>query len=222
MTGLEIGMLLAWGTLVGLDLVSMGQVMISRPIIAATVAGAILGEPVAGVTVGMVLELFSLEVLPVGAARYPDYGPASVAAAVVATADDGLRHLGLAAATGLLIAYAGEYTILALRRRNSIAIARHLDELASGDRGLIAAFHFAGFARDGVRALLLTAGGLAVAWGAREWPPLTVRAASLLDAVVIGAALSAAVSGTMRVAGGVGFRWFVVGLGAGIAVVVLR
>ena len=39
-----------------------------------------LGDPGSGLTAGIILELFALEVLPVGAVRYPDYGPASVAA----------------------------------------------------------------------------------------------------------------------------------------------
>src|SRR6266516_8090724 len=36
--------LLVWGTLVGLDLVSVPQMMIARPIVAGPVAGAILGD----------------------------------------------------------------------------------------------------------------------------------------------------------------------------------
>jgi hypothetical protein len=41
--------------------------------------------------------------------------------------------------------------------------------------------------------------------------------------MVIGAGLSAAASGTLRAAGGyVGLRWFVIGVGAGAVMVVLR
>jgi len=36
--------LLAWGTLVGLDLVSGPQIMIARPLVAGTVAGALAGD----------------------------------------------------------------------------------------------------------------------------------------------------------------------------------
>ncbi|MBI4501291.1 MAG: PTS sugar transporter subunit IIC [Gemmatimonadetes bacterium] len=223
MTGFEVAALLAWGTVVGLDLVSVPQAMISRPLVAATVAGLLLGDPVSGVTVGMMLELFALEVLPVGAARYPDYGPASVASAVVAAGGDPLRAIGLAAAIGLVVAYVGEFTILEVRRRNSRAVARYREGLASGDPVTIRAFHRAGLMRDAARALLLTAAGLALAALPRAWPPLTPRIATLLDAVVIGAGLSAAISGTLRGTGTmVGLRWFAIGLAAGIAVVVLR
>ncbi|MBA3761296.1 MAG: PTS sugar transporter subunit IIC, partial [Gemmatimonadales bacterium] len=71
--------LLVWGTLVGLDLVSVPQAMISRPLVAGTVAGWLVGDVEAGLRIGVVFELFALDVLPVGAVRYPDYGPATVA-----------------------------------------------------------------------------------------------------------------------------------------------
>ena len=223
MTPLEVGLLIVWGTVVGLDLVSVPQIMISRPLVAATVAGALLGDPRSGLTAGMILELFALEVLPVGAARYPDYGPASVAAAVAAVGPDPLRHIGLPAAVGLLVAYIGEFTLLEVRRRNSMAMTRFQDELAGGDPRVIRRFHRAGLQRDAIRAFLLTVVGLAVAMAARRWPPLTVGSAALLDALVIGAALSAAAVGTLRAGGGtIGVRWFAMGLGVGVVIVGMR
>jgi len=208
---------------VGLDLVSVGQIMISRPLVAATVGGLILGDPVSGATIGILLELFALEVLPVGASRYPDYGPASVAAAAVAASGDPLRHVGLAATAGLIVAYASEFTILELRRRNSQAVVRHMERLATGDAGVILAFHRAGLLRDLVRSFVLTGAGLGVAAVARTWPPMTSRGAALLDAMVVGAGLAAAVAGTLRAAGGyLALRWFAIALAVGIAVVVLR
>jgi mannose/fructose/N-acetylgalactosamine-specific phosphotransferase system component IIC len=44
--------LLLWGTLVALDLVSVPQAMISRPVVAGTVAGALIGDFEAGLRVG--------------------------------------------------------------------------------------------------------------------------------------------------------------------------
>jgi PTS system mannose-specific IIC component len=221
-TPLEIGLLLLWGTVVGLDLVSVPQIMISRPLVAATVAGALLHDPVGGLIAGIVLELFALEVMPVGAARYPDYGPAAVAAAVVTAGPDALRNVGLAATVGLAVAYLGEFTILEVRRRNSNAVTRFQAALASGDPEVILRFHRAGLRRDALRALVLTVMGLALAWMARRLT-LSPGAAALLDALVIGAGLSAAVSGTLRASGStVGMRWFAIGLAAGTVIVVLR
>ncbi|HET8654907.1 MAG TPA: PTS sugar transporter subunit IIC [Longimicrobiaceae bacterium] len=69
-----------FGGWTAIDSTSAGQVMISRPFAAATLAGWIAGDPVAGVVVGIVLEAFHLCILPVGAARNPEAGPASVVA----------------------------------------------------------------------------------------------------------------------------------------------
>src|SRR5205807_2572076 len=56
-TPLQLGLLLVWGRLVGVDLVSLPQIMISRPLVAGTVAGLLAGDPVSGVIVGATLEL---------------------------------------------------------------------------------------------------------------------------------------------------------------------
>ncbi len=70
----------AFGGLVGLDATSFAQTMISRPLIAATITGLIMGRPEDGLFIGSLLELFALVILPVGAARYPESGTAAVAA----------------------------------------------------------------------------------------------------------------------------------------------
>ena len=53
-----------WGVVVALDLVTGPQVMVARPLVAASVAGWIMGDVIAGVTVGSVLELCALEIMP--------------------------------------------------------------------------------------------------------------------------------------------------------------
>ncbi|MFO0072545.1 MAG: PTS sugar transporter subunit IIC, partial [Gemmatimonas sp.] len=50
---------------VGLDVVSFPQAMISRPIVGATLGGACLGAPEAGLVCGTALECLALESLPV-------------------------------------------------------------------------------------------------------------------------------------------------------------
>ena len=66
------------GGVLGLDVVSFPQAMISRPLVAATVAGALVGDAIAGLLVGAALELIALETLPFGASRYPEWGSAAV------------------------------------------------------------------------------------------------------------------------------------------------
>lgn len=72
--------LIALGGVVALDATSYGQLMLSRPFVAAALAGAIVGMPLQGALVGALLEAMSLSVLPVGAARYPDTGTGAVIA----------------------------------------------------------------------------------------------------------------------------------------------
>ena len=69
MTGGEILGVTAVGVLAGLDLVSVPQAMTARPLVAGFVGGWLMGHPAVGLVVGVLLELFALETLPVGAAR---------------------------------------------------------------------------------------------------------------------------------------------------------
>jgi PTS system mannose-specific IIC component len=69
-----------FGGLVGIDATSFAQTMISRPLMAATLTGVLVGRPVEALFLGALLELFALVILPVGAARYPETGTAGVAA----------------------------------------------------------------------------------------------------------------------------------------------
>lgn len=68
------------GGVVGLDATSFPQLMLSRPLVAATLSGLLLGRPLEGALIGALLEAFALVILPIGAARYPEAGTAAVAA----------------------------------------------------------------------------------------------------------------------------------------------
>jgi mannose/fructose/N-acetylgalactosamine-specific phosphotransferase system component IIC len=48
--------------------------------VAGTLTGLLFGQPAEGAMLGAILEIFDLGILPVGAARYPDSGTATVAA----------------------------------------------------------------------------------------------------------------------------------------------
>lgn len=85
-------LLTLFGGWVAVDSTSAGQFMVSRPLVAATLAGWLAGDPIAGAAVGLVLEVFHLTVLPVGAARYPEGGPPAVAAGALFALSDG--HVG--------------------------------------------------------------------------------------------------------------------------------
>jgi len=219
----DVGWLLTWGTLVGVDLASFPQVMIARPLVAGTVAGAIVGDPASGLAVGAVLELFALEVMPVGAARYPDYGPAAVAGAALAAGTEGLYGVGLAVAVGMLVAFVGDFTIHLMRWFTTASVRRRVVPLDQGNPVAIAEIQRQGLARDAVRSFGLTAFGLLVAWGARFSPPLGDTGTQLLDVVIIGAALASATTGALRLAGGgPAVKWLGLGLALGVGLILLR
>jgi len=211
--------LLGWGTLVGVDLVSVPQMMIARPLVAGTVAGAILGDIDTGLKLGVVFELLQYDILPVGAVRYPEYGPATVAAVATAHAAAGALGLGLGAVVGLVTGLVGGVTMHLMRRMNSRIVNGASVALESGDPQVLLRLHVGGILRDIARAALVTALGLALAWIV---PPyltgvLTPRGEMLLAVAAIAAALAAGAAGTLRLVGrGPNLAWFAAGLGGGI------
>ncbi|MQA88875.1 MAG: hypothetical protein GEU90_01390 [Gemmatimonas sp.] len=107
------------GGVVAVDGTSFGQFMVSRPFVAATLAGWIVGSPLEGAAIGIVLEAFHLTVLPVGAARYPEGGPAAVAGgAVYALSDHEPSTLLLGVLVVLLLEWVGGETVRLMRRAN--------------------------------------------------------------------------------------------------------
>lgn len=217
--------LLVWGTLVGIDLVSLPQMMIARPLVAGTIAGAILGDIPTGLKLGVIFELLQYDILPVGAVRYPEYGPATVAAVATAHASAGVLGLGLGALVGLVTGLIGGITINLLRRVNSKIVHDAAAALESGDPNALVRVHVGGLLRDALRAALVTATGLFLAWLARPLlaGALTTRGATLLAVAAIAAALAAGAAGTLRLVGrGPNLAWFAAGLGGGLLVAWLR
>lgn len=218
----EFALLVLWGTLVGLDLASVGQIMISRPIVAGTVAGIILGDPLSGGTAGMILELYALDVLPVGVVRYPDYGLGAVAAATASAGAPGVFGIGVAVVVGLVVAAIGEVGVVMVRRANTRDVRRHRDELDAGRLHTVRDIHLRGLLRDVVRSLLVTLIGLGMAAAAYRWAPATRIGALLMTLVLIGTAIGAATSGIVRTVERTAVvRWFGLGIVLGVIFVVV-
>jgi PTS system mannose-specific IIC component len=196
-----IGALLAWGTVVGVDLVSFPQAMLSRPLVAAAVAGVITGDVEGGLRVGLVLELFALDVLPVGASRYPDFGPGSVAAAAFMAGRPWGEALGFAVMLGLAMALVGGRSMILLRMVNGGRVRRAEAALAAGDAGITGRLQAAGFLSDAVRSLLLTLLGLLAAGLTSRLAAAVPHAGRTLTLVAIGGGLVAAFAGLLRRAG---------------------
>jgi mannose/fructose/N-acetylgalactosamine-specific phosphotransferase system component IIC len=216
-------LLVIWGTLVGLDLVSVPQAMIARPVVAGAVAGWLAGDVEAGLRVGVLFELFALDVLPVGAVRYPDYGPATVAATALAADSPWQFALGLSAALGLTIAVLGGFGLQLVRSANTRAIQHRSAALAAGESGAIRRLQYGSLLRDAMRSAGLTALGLACAWLLGRYAWLDRSTALGLTLVAVGCGLSAVIGGALRSAGrGPRLRWLGAGALVGLIVAALR
>jgi mannose/fructose/N-acetylgalactosamine-specific phosphotransferase system component IIC len=221
---LAVGLVLVWSTVVGLDLASVLQGLLSRPIVAATVAGGIMGNLGAGLMAGLVLELYALDVLPVGASRYPDYSVASVGAGVAAAMAPPALAVGVAGLVGLPLAALGGWSLPRLRRRNGLSVQRRLERVNAGDFGAIWELQRNGVIRDALRSLALGLVGV----GAGMLIALTPAWASLPNAhylswAAVAGGIAAATGGAIRSAGR-GIRRYLLagGLVAGSIAMLLR
>jgi mannose/fructose/N-acetylgalactosamine-specific phosphotransferase system component IIC len=146
------------GALLGLDVVSFPQAMISRPIVAATLAGALAGDTASGLLVGVLLEMVALETLPVGASRYPEWGTASVVGGALFAAASAERAgaLVLSVVAAIATAWVGGWSMYALRRLNGVWAKRALPALDAGARGAVVGLQLRGLGADLLRGALLT------------------------------------------------------------------
>lgn len=129
--------------LTGLDRVALVQVMISRPLVAAPLTGLVLGNPLLGLEVGMLLELLWLGRLPVGAAIPPDDTQVAVGATVLAFSMGQMLDLGgmpmviLAVLVAIPLGKFGQIFDRLARNVNDRLAVAGLKALGSGDtRGL--------------------------------------------------------------------------------------
>ena len=189
------------GAVLGLDVVSFPQAMVSRPLVAATLAGALVGQAGRGLLVGAVLELVALETLPVGASRYPEWGSAAVVGgALFALHPEGAAGaLVLAVTCALATAFVGGESMVLLRRLNGQLARAQAPLLRAGSMRSVSLLQFAGFGFDLLRGFALTVVALYLAlpllaatvggWGAD---------ARLSRAVVVGVAATVAGSAVWK------------------------
>ena len=218
---LAIGLLL-WGSVVAVDLVTVPQGLLSRPLVAATVAGAMAGDLISGLMVGAALELYALEVLPIGASRYPDYGPASVAAGATAALVPS-ASIGVAGLVALPLAVLGGWSLHLHRRHNARSIEAKIGLVTAGDARALWHLQREGLLRDARRGLALSFAGLTVAWVVSLIPWDAIAGMGVLDSAVLAGGIAAALGGALRSAGaGARRRWLTVGLATGLVVVLWR
>jgi mannose/fructose/N-acetylgalactosamine-specific phosphotransferase system component IIC len=219
--------LMLLGAVLGLDTVSFPQAMLARPLVAATLGGALLGSPVGGLFIGATLELIAVETLPFGASRYPEWGSASVVGgALYASSTLPLAgSMSLAMLAALATAWVGGWTMVKLRQRNAKWAERSRGGLDAGARGAVIGLQLKGLTADLVRGAVLTAIAIAVfAPLAEASLALWTVDARISRAVAVATATSVAAGAAWKLShGNMAARWaFVVGLGIGFAFVVTR
>ncbi|MFN0177297.1 MAG: PTS sugar transporter subunit IIC [Gemmatimonadales bacterium] len=217
---------LAWvlATAAGADLVTVVQSLISRPLVAGVAAGWLLGDVATGLRIGAVLELFALDVVPVGSSRYPDFGAATVAAVWYAAGSDWTVTLGAATALGLALAVAAGTTLGLTRRLNARVVRSYAARLSEGDSAAVTLVHLRCLAHDLFRSAGIAAGAVGVAAAARIGLGHPDRALGEgLDLVLLGGAAWAVAHGAMASArSGPRWRWALAGLAVGTALVLVR
>ncbi|MEO6444938.1 MAG: PTS sugar transporter subunit IIC [Gemmatimonadaceae bacterium] len=190
MSPAEVGALSLLGAVLGLDVVSFPQAMLSRPLVAATLTGALLGTPGMGLVLGVTLECFALETLPVGASRYPEWGSSSVVgASLLGMAPDSRGSaLLLAVVMSLAWAWVGGWSMVQLRRLNARrARARH-EAVAQGTRSAVVELQLFGMTADLARGALMTAIGIVafapvVRWALPQWTSNAALSGAVLMAM---------------------------------------
>ncbi len=181
-----LGGLLAW------DGTSLGQTMSSRPLVASTLTGWLLGDAAAGFLVGAIMEIYLLVSIPVGGARFPEAAPASIVAATVATLGGSPGALALGVGLGLVWGQVGAFTLTLMRGVNG----RFVPEPTMGriTPSLVVRAHLGALAIDFFRGALVT--GLGVTVGsfalplARFWP---LSGPDTVGLLMVGAAVSAGI-----------------------------
>lgn len=178
-------LLLALGTWSALDGSSVGQILLSRPLVSGGLAGLAVGDPTLGLLVGGVLEAVHMVDFPVGAVRLPEPGPAAVPGVASAWILSGPGGLAAGVLLALLLARLGGESVIRLRQLNERLLQAVLEGPATP--GAVAARHWLCVGADLARGAVLTAVGLGAALLipralAEAWPLAPAPTALLLVA----------------------------------------
>lgn len=150
----------ALGGALGLDGTSVGQFMLSRPLVAGLLTGWVIGDPLLGATIGVVLELYLLVSFPTGGSRFPEGATATVVAVGSCAGTGGGGAVALAIAMGLVWGHVGGLSITWLRRVNGRLVPRDGSPPMRASR--LALLHLGTIALDFLRGAGVVFGGLVV------------------------------------------------------------
>jgi PTS system mannose-specific IIC component len=154
--------------LLGLDRVALLQCMISRPLVAAPLTGWLLGVPLAGLEVGVLLELLWLGRLPVGAVIPPDDTQVAIGATTLVLLLErllglhGMPAVILCVLVAIPLGKVGQYCDSRARQANDRLMARALSAVEAGDDRRIERLHLLGSGHFALAGLVTCATVIAV------------------------------------------------------------
>ncbi len=215
------------GAVIGLDMVSFPQMMLSRPLVSATIGGAFVGRPAAGLLIGAVLELIALETLPFGASRYAEWGTAGVVGGVVMAGQPpgSAGALPVAMFVALATAVFSSRSMVWVRTWNAHDARRMRVATDAGSPSAIDAVQLRGLTMDLVRGFAVTCIALLVLFPLSQqivavWTISAVYSRAVVTALAATVAAGAIWTLSHRAARA---GWlFVLGLGAGTALLLLQ
>lgn len=213
---MEIVQVSLLGGLLALDGTSVGQFMFSRPLVAGVLVGWLLGDPMGGVVVGTILELYLLVSFPTGGSRFPEGATATVVAVAASSVVDATGAIPIAVAVGLVWGQIAGVSVSFMRKLNSRIVpeagVRH-----PGAGGIVAV-HLTTIFIDFLRGAVVTALGVVIG---REvvsqlHAPWALSPAASTGLLLVGGAASLGI--LLRDLGGFRKRkvLFVVGLALGV------
>jgi hypothetical protein len=165
--------------------------MVSRPLVAGILTGWVVGDPVSGLLLGCILEVYFISIFPVGGAEFPEGGPPTLVAVAVGSTVSGPGGVALGVALGLVLSRVGALSIHLLRRVNGRLIPN--PSVGTVSAGAILGGHLAGMSLDFLRGFLLSLFGLLggtwlAQWTYGIWP---LRMPGTLTLIAIGGTLTA-------------------------------
>jgi mannose/fructose/N-acetylgalactosamine-specific phosphotransferase system component IIC len=215
------------GAVIGLDMVSFPQMMLSRPLVSATLGGAFVGRPAAGPLIGAVLELIALETLPFGASRYAEWGTAGVVGGVVMAGQPqgAAGALPVAMFVALATAVFSSRSMVWVRTWNAHQARQMRVAIDAGSPSAVDQLQLRGLTMDLVRGFVITFVALVILLPLSQeivaiWGVNAIYSRAVVTALAATVAAGAIWTLTHRAARA---GWlFVLGLGAGTALLLLQ
>ena len=143
----------------GLDRMAALQLMLSRPIVAGPLTGFVLGEPLIGLQVGMLVELLWLGRLPVGASIPPDDTQIAIGGTFLSVAFASPEFatpvtIVFCLLVAIPLAKCGQFFDRMARRANDHMAKRVAQNVLTGDLSSVDRLHLVGIGHFAVASLM--------------------------------------------------------------------